>query len=143
MAGKLHLRIVTPTRSMFEGDVDMVIARSHEGEIAFMAGHIPLTTTLDYGIMKIITGDEVKEASVLGGFVEMADDRVTVLSDIAEWPEEIDEARAKEAKERAERRLKHSTEHVDLRRAELAFRRATVRLEVSSYTIIKGRVTHN
>ncbi len=143
MANKIHLRIITPTRCMFEDDVEMVIMRAVDGEIGFMAGHVPLTTVLDYGVMKITTdGSETKEAVVLGGFVEISDNTITVLSDVAEWPDEIDIKRAEEAKQRAERRLNEKASEVDTRRAELALRRATVRLDVSSYTIIQGRVTN-
>jgi F-type H+-transporting ATPase subunit epsilon len=126
---------------LFDDDVEMVIMRSGEGDLAFMAGHIPLTTTLGYGIMRIFNGDVTKEASVFGGFVEANGKSVTVLSDMLEWPDEIDVKRAERAREKAERAMQEAKDQVEFRRAELAFRRATVRIEVSTYPIIKGRRT--
>ncbi|MDR1532514.1 MAG: ATP synthase F1 subunit epsilon [Clostridiales bacterium] len=141
--GTFRLRLVSPMRLMYDGDVDMVIMRAKEGDIAFMSGHIPLTTALGYGIMKIIKGEETREASVFGGFVEANGKSVTVLSDMLEWPDEIDIKRAERARERAERAMQEAKDQVEYRRAELAFRRATVRIEVSTYPIIKGRLTES
>ncbi len=137
---KLHLRVVTPLRDMYDGKVDYLIVKTHEGQMAFLPNHIPLTTTLDIGAMKISINGEEREAALLGGFVEVLNNNVTVVSDVAEWPEEIDVLRAKEARERAITRIRQTSDKMELRRAELAFRRAAVRLEVSSYPIIKGNI---
>lgn len=126
---KIRLRIVTPSRQLYDNETDMVIMRSTEGDIGILAGHEPLTTTLGYGILSIINGEETLKATVFGGFANVEPDCITILSDTAEWPDEIDEKRAEAAKERAERRLKDSTNETDIARAELALRRALVRLE--------------
>jgi len=130
---KIRLRLVTPERKMYDDDVDMVIMRTTEGDAAFMANHIPYTALLGYGMLRILNGGAYREASLISGFAEVADNVVTVLSDSAEWPEEIDLNRARRAKERAERAIHDATTDIDQKLAELALRRANVRIEVVSH----------
>ena len=125
---KLSLKIVTPSRIMYDGEAEMVIMRTKVGDIGIMAGHQPLVTVLDYGVLKLkISENEEKRAAVLGGFVE----GVNILTDIAEWSDEIDKVRAEKAKERAERRLSEKSDGLDIVRAENALKRAMVRLHVN------------
>lgn len=128
---KITLRIVTPNREMYNGEADMVIMRTTTGDIGVLAGHQPLVTVLDYGIMTIkCDGQEDKVAAVLGGFAEVSPKSVSILTDAAEWTDEIDEIRAKQAKERAEQRLRSKADDIDIIRAELALKRAMTRLDV-------------
>ncbi len=136
MAKKIRLRVVSPTRNMYDNEVEMVILRGSEGDIGIMPGHEPLTLTLAYGMLRIFEEDLERKMAVLGGFAEIKPDCITVLSDAAEWPEEIDVNRAEAAKERAERRLSNTDAELDVQRAALALRRALVRIEVSAYPII-------
>lgn len=122
------VKVITPERIFFEGDADLLELKTSEGDIGILAGHIPLTAILAPGVMKITKDGEGKEAALLDGFVEILQDRVTVLAEACEWPDEIDENRAKEAKIRAERRL--SEGDGDLARAEMALRRALIRIDV-------------
>ena len=78
--------------------------RTSIGDIGILHGHQPLTTTLDYGFLRIINGEDEIKATIFGGFASVDERGITVLSDAAEWPEEIDEERAIAAKERAENR---------------------------------------
>ena len=126
---KVRLRIVTPVRELYDKDTEMVIMRSSIGDVGILHGHQPLTTTLDYGLLRIINGDEEIKATVFGGFASVDSRGITILSDAAEWPDEIDEKRAIAAKERAEKRIKSNDESVDIVRAELTLRRALLRLE--------------
>ncbi|MFV0440750.1 MAG: ATP synthase F1 subunit epsilon [Lachnospirales bacterium] len=126
---KIHLRLVSPTRLVYSADVDMVILRAVSGDIGILYGHENLTTILGMGLLRIITGETEEVISVLGGFCEVTKDSVTILSDAAELPSEIDEERAEHAKERAEKRLSDANGDLDVQRAELALRRALVRLE--------------
>lgn len=126
---KIRLRIVTPTRQLYDNQIDMVIMRSTSGDVGILHGHQPLTTTLDYGLLRIAEGDKELTATVFGGFADVQPDCITILSDAAEWPDEIDKNRALAAKERAEKRLKAGGNNTDIMRAELALRRALVRLE--------------
>lgn len=132
MANKLSLKIITPTRNMFEGDVDMVVMRTKSGDVGILHGHQPMVTILDYGVLTIKNDGEDKLAAVLGGFAEISADGMTILTDAAEWSNEIDVVRAKEAKERAEARLKNTQANIDIKRAELALKRALVRLDLGS-----------
>ncbi|MBR1445380.1 MAG: ATP synthase F1 subunit epsilon [Firmicutes bacterium] len=127
---KIRLRIVTPVRELYNDEADMVIMRSTSGDIGIMHGHQPLTTTLGYGVLKIMKdGEDDVKAVVFGGYVDVQPECITILSDAAEWPDEIDVKRAEEAKERAERRLNGNREGIDILRAELALRRALIRID--------------
>ena len=100
-----NLQIISPTRVFFNEAVDMVEMKTTEGEIGVLAGHIPLTTILEPGVLRIKTDGNVREAALHDGFVQIQKDKVTVLAESCEWPDEIDANRARKAKERAERRL--------------------------------------
>ena len=100
--------------------------------MGILAGHIPLTTIVAPGVLTISEPDNVtKEAAVLEGFMEITQEKVTILAQSCEWPDEIDVDRAKEARDRAERRLKSSDENVNMARAELALRKSLVRIELA------------
>ena len=131
MANKLSLKIITPTRNMFEGEVDMVVMRTQSGDVGILHGHQPMITILDYGVLSIKNDGEERLAAVLGGFAEIGADGMTILTDVGEWSDEIDVVRAKHANERAEARLKSNNVDIDFNRAELALKRALVRLTTS------------
>jgi len=133
MANKIRLRIVTPVRELYNKDTEMVIMRSSSGDVGILYGHQPLTTTLGYGFLRIIDEGEEIRATVFGGFASVDDRGITILSDAAEWPDEIDEQRASAAKERAESRIRSNDSGIDIARAELALRRALIRLEAKEY----------
>lgn len=129
---KFHLEVISPERVFYENDVEMVELTTTEGEIGIYADHIPLTTILAPGIMTITeAGGKFREAAVLEGFMEITQDKVTILAQSCEWPEEIDINRANEAKARAERRLKSTDQNINMSRAELALRKSLIRLEVA------------
>ncbi len=129
MADKtFRLRVIAPERIFYEDDVDMVELNTTEGEIGILPEHIPLTTIVAPGILRIMKGEETKEAALLDGFMEVQKTSVTILAESCEWPEEIDINRAKEAKVRAERRIKSGDSEVNLTRAEAALKRSLTRL---------------
>ena len=135
MAGKLfQLKIVSPDRIFYEDDVDMVEFTSSEGEMGVYADHIPLTTVLVPGIMTIHKEGEIKKAALHAGFAEILQDSVTILAEVAEWPEEFDLNRANEARIRAERRLGGTSGEADINllRAELALKRSLTRIKLLS-----------
>jgi F-type H+-transporting ATPase subunit epsilon len=128
----LHVEIVSPERVLYSGEGDMVVARAASGDIAFLPGHAPFIGALGIAPVRVIlpqTGEQA--AAVHGGFVEVNNDHVIVLSDVAELPEQIDVERARAAKERAEAAVR-TNEHDEDAKAALA--RATVRLEVAGGT---------
>src|SRR5829696_10555129 len=107
----------------------MVVARTSDGDIAFLTGHAPFIGALGIGAVSIRATDGTEErAAVHGGFVEVSGDRVTILSDVAELASDIDADRARRAVEEAERR----TREVDDAEAEAALRRARLRVELAS-----------
>ena len=128
----LRLDIVTAEQSIFSDDVEMVIAPGVEGQLGILPHHAPLMTTLQPGELLVRKGDTEEVLVISGGFLEVRPDRVIVLADAAERAEEIDVARAEEAKRRAEERLKkrHVTD-IDEARAEAALRRALARLALA------------
>jgi F-type H+-transporting ATPase subunit epsilon len=125
----LQVELVSPERILYSGDADMVVARTSEGDIAFLTGHAPFIGALGIGAVTIRTTEGTDErAAVHGGFVEVSGDRVTILSDVAELASDIDADRARRALEAAERR----NQDLDDVEAEAALRRARLRVELVS-----------
>lgn len=125
------VEIITPDRVFFTGDADMIEFNTVQGQIGVYKNHIPLTTVLEPGVVTIHEGDVQKVAAVHAGFAEILNDRVTLLAEVAEWPEEIDIPRAEAAKERAEQRLSNKTADLDIKRAEFALHKALTRISVA------------
>lgn len=128
---KLKFEIVTAERVVYSDDVDIVIAPGIQGQMGILPSHAPLMTMLQPGELVVRKDGEETAMFVSGGFLEVMQDRVTVLADVAERAEEIDVARAEEAKSRAEERLKGHVPEIDLTRAEAALRRSLVRLKIA------------
>lgn len=124
------LRIITPDRVFFEGQVSMVEFNTTEGEIGIYKKHVPTTVIISPGILTITGEEGEKEAALHAGFVEILQDEVVILAEIIEWPDEIDKARAESAKARAEERLRSKTPETDILRAETALQRALARIHV-------------
>ena len=126
------LKIITPERIFYEGNAIMVELRTTEGEIGVLKNHIPLTSVIAPGILRIRESDsEVKTAALISGFVEILQDSVTILAEVVEWPDEIDVNRAEEARIRAERRLAEKASNTNMKRAELALARSVARIEAA------------
>lgn len=131
MADVFDLEIISPERVFYEGKATFVEMTTTEGEIGIYKNHIPLTGVLVPCIVTIHEENEEKQAAVHSGFVVILKDKVKIMAEVAEWPGEIDENRAEEAKIRAERRLKDGGPGVDMARAEAALKRSIVRLSTS------------
>lgn len=127
------LEIVTPERIFYSGKAKMLELNTINGEIGIYKNHIPLTTVIEPGVAKITEEDGQKEAAIHAGFMEILGDRITILAEVAEWPDEIDANRAEEAKIRAERRLSTNDSNMNLTRAEMALHKALVRLELADH----------
>lgn len=125
------VEIITPDRIFHKGEATMIEFNTAAGEIGVYKNHIPLTTVLAPGVVTIHKdGEDNVVAAVHSGFAEILPDKVTLLAEIAEWPDEIDVERAQAAKARAEERLANKTEAIDVQRAELALRKALVRMDI-------------
>lgn len=126
------IEIITPDRIFYTGEGDMIEFTTASGEIGVYKKHIPLTTVLAPGIVKIHKeGEEDVIAAVHSGFAEILPEKVTLLAEIAEWPDEIDKDRAEAALKRARERLANKTEAIDVKRAEFALRKALVRIDIA------------
>jgi F-type H+-transporting ATPase subunit epsilon len=137
MARTFHLEIVTPDRALLSEEVVSIIAPGVEGYLGVLANHAPLVTELNVGVLRIRYPDDTEEnVAVSGGFMKVANNRVLVLADAAERPQDIDIQRAKEALIRARQRLQDPT--MDRERARAALERAINRLRVAGVELARG-----
>jgi F-type H+-transporting ATPase subunit epsilon len=131
MMKTIKVSVVTPDGPVYEADVEMVSTKAKSGELGILPGHIPLVAPLEISAVRLKKEGKTQYIAVSGGFLEVRPDKVTILAQAAERAEDIDVARAKAAKERAERRLQSKQDDIDFKRAELALKRALNRLNVA------------
>lgn len=127
----LKLEIVTAESPAYSGEADSVIAPGVMGQFTVLPHHAPFMTMLEPGELCIRLAGQETFIAVSGGFLEVLDEKVVVLADTAERADEIDAARAEEAKQRAEEQLTHPEVGADLAAAEAALRRSLARLKVA------------
>ncbi|HET9222657.1 MAG TPA: F0F1 ATP synthase subunit epsilon [Roseiflexaceae bacterium] len=127
----IHLEIVTAERVVLSDEVDQINAPTKDGRVGILPRHAPLLTVLDVGELDIIKGDSRMPYAISGGFMEVLPNRVTILADTAERADEIDEARAEEARRRAEERIAQRQSDQEMILAEAELRRALIRLKVA------------
>ena len=131
MAGKLHVEIVTGERVILtEDDVDMVLVPGGAGMLGILPQHAPLVTTLSLGELRLKKGGTEQSILVFGGFMEVSNNKVLVLADTAERVEELDLARAEDARKRAEVSIASRQSTMDLEEAQASLRRANLQLRV-------------
>jgi F-type H+-transporting ATPase subunit epsilon len=129
---KLDVHIATAEREVFvQSEVDEVVIPGIEGELTVLPEHAPLLTMIKPGVILIRKSGEEIDMAITGGFLEVRNDRVTILADAAERAEEIDAVRAEEARRRAERQLEEREAEVDLAAAAAALQRALIRLKAA------------
>ena len=138
MADRLTLEIATPTRLVVTETVDEIVIPGIQGYFGVLPGHAAFLTTLGSGEVTYRTGQREHHLAVAGGFAEVRAERVIILAEHAELPEEIDRARAERARQRAEMRLQGKSpenlqEEIDYARAMAALARALTRLQVASH----------
>jgi F-type H+-transporting ATPase subunit epsilon len=132
MADKIELEVLTPERPLLRETVDEVVLPGSGGELGILPEHTPLITQLQTGVLTYRQGAEKKSIHVSGGFAEVLPDRVSVLADVAEKPEEIDYDRAREAYERLERQLNSPPEGTDVAQARVQLERAITRMQIAA-----------
>lgn len=133
MPEQLQLDVVTPERRVLAESVEMVTVPGFGGELGILPGHTPLISRLQTGVLSYTKDGRTLQLHVSGGFVEVNDDRVSVLAEIAERPEEIDAARARLARERVEKRLSSWTGlEEDFEKARIKLERSMVRLQLAT-----------
>jgi F-type H+-transporting ATPase subunit epsilon len=129
---KLRVEVVTGEREVLvEENVDMVVAPGIEGQLGILPQHAPLVTIMVPGELRIVKGGNEEALAIGGGFIQVGPDRVMVLADTAERSEEIDIARAEDARRRAEADLANPRPQMDGAAMQAAMRRSTVRLRVA------------
>jgi len=132
VADRLTLELATPTRMVVAETVDEVVVPGSEGYFGVLPGHAPLLATLGIGELTYRSGRDERHVAVSGGFAEVRNDKVIVLADTAELPQDIDRGRAERARDRAEQRLSgRSQDETDYARAAAALARALTRIQVS------------
>jgi F-type H+-transporting ATPase subunit epsilon len=127
--------IVTPDRTLFDGQVQEVIARTTEGDVGILAGHIRYAALLKTGVLTVkLENGEYRKAAVASGVIKVTDDRTTVMSTAAEWAEEIDPDWAERSRQDALAKIEAAKDEPDrLERANLKLQRALNRLSVSGH----------
>jgi F-type H+-transporting ATPase subunit epsilon len=128
----LTLDVVTPDRPLVHEQVDEVQIPGAEGYFGVLPGHTPLLASLQVGQLWYRKGQEKAYLAIAFGFAEVLPDRVTILAQLAERPEEIDVGRAEAARERAQARLLRPTTNLDLERARIALMKSLIRLQVAA-----------
>jgi F-type H+-transporting ATPase subunit epsilon len=127
----LKLEIVSPERRVYDDEVDMVVVPGLTGQLGILPHHTPLISSLGVGELKIKKAGSEESMLISGGFVEVRSDKVVVMADLAEHSEEIDEARAVEARKQAEQELEQATDSVDLARVRAALQTALMRERIA------------
>jgi len=135
----MHVEVVTAERELYNGETDELIAPGTEGMLGILPRHAALLTTLKAGELRIKLGGAEEPLFVSGGFLEVSNNQATVLADTAEHAEEIDQARAEEARRRAQERLAQTTSNTQRAELQAAMERAMERLKVSE--IVRRRRT--
>jgi F-type H+-transporting ATPase subunit epsilon len=125
----LHIELVSPERVVYEGDADLIIVRTTDGEIGFQPGHVPFVGNLVPSVIRIALSEGgIQRIAVHSGFVEVSEDHVALLSDIAELAENVDTSRAQKALDKATKALSENGEDLE---ALFAVKRAEIRLEAA------------
>ncbi len=133
MAEKIQLEVVTPERRVLAEPVDMVTVPGLGGELGILPGHTPLISQLQTGVLTYVQDGKSASMHVSGGFVEVRDDHVAVLAEVAERPDEIDAARAKLSRDKLEKQLSGWTgSEEDFETTKMKLDRSVVRLQLAS-----------
>ena len=136
----LKVDIVTAERLVYSEDgVDEVVAGHRGRRLTVLPMHAPLMTMIKPGIMRIVKGNEDIDMAITGGFLEVRDDRVTILADAAERAEDIDVVRAEEARRRAERALEERVSEIQIVEAAAELQRALIRLKAADRRVVAGQ----
>jgi F-type H+-transporting ATPase subunit epsilon len=134
----LKLEIVSPERMVYSDDVDMVIVPGRNGQLGILPHHTPLISSLGVGELRIKKGGTEESMLISGGFVEVRPDKVIVMADLAEHSDEIDEAKAVEARKRVESELEQSRDPVDIARVRAALQTALMRERIATRRRSRG-----
>jgi len=133
---KFQLRVITPNETKVDMPADMVIMRCMTGDMGVLPNMEACSVILDLGVLRIFADGNERHMALLGGVAQVERNVLTILANNAEWPEELDHARAVASRDEFQRRMEHSADDVEIQSNHVQVRRALVRMEVSSYPIL-------
>lgn len=133
MGKAMDLQILTPEGSVLKEEIQALVVPATDGYLGVLPDHAPIITGLQPGMVKYLQGGKNRVLALSGGFMEINNNKITILADSAEKPEEIDKNRARAAWARAKKRLKEKARGLDESRAELALKRSLARLRVADF----------
>ena len=125
----MRLKIITHEKVVFDDEVDEIYTKGVDGEFGILKNHIPYMSALDIGVTKVVQGKNIKKFTTMGGVFQFKDDVAQILTPTAEYSDDIDELRAKEALKRAQVELAEAEAEADAKLAEAAIARAMARLK--------------
>lgn len=131
MNDKIHLKVIIHEKIVFEDDIDELYVQATDGRLGILKNHVPVICALDIGVTKVVKDGKCQCIATMGGILQFAHNKATILTDIAELECDIDIARARHAKERAEARLKAHDETVDIARVQMALAKAIARISAA------------
>ena len=132
MSDKIHLKVITHEKIVYENDIDELYVQAKDGRLGILKNHIPVICALKVGVTKVVTDKKPQCIAVMGGILQFANNQAIILTDIAELDCDIDVARAKQAKERAQARLKAKDDNMDVLRAQIALAKAIARISATN-----------
>lgn len=130
MANKLNVLIISKDKEFYNGDVDTIVVRTNSGDMGIKYMHQSMVSPIGIGPVKLYNDGEMKIGALAGGFLKVDDDGLVLITDSAEWEDEIDIKRAEEAAKRAEERLKEKNSQLDYKRAKYSLMRAVNRINI-------------
>lgn len=133
MASLYYLEVVTPDQKFFQGETEMCIVRTTEGDVGILHDHEPLVTPVSVGKIRIRKDGKFMTAACASGFLNINEGKVIIVTDAAEWSDKIDVDRAEKAYERAKKRLDNPNKNIDVARAQAALSKALNRLRVAGH----------
>ena len=128
-----RLQIITPEKTVFDGETEQVIVRTTVGDVGILKGHEPYCAALGIGQMRIMKDGEFRRAATSGGIIKVSKELTTILVQTCEWSDEIDVERANAAKATAEERIKAAKSDKDLLLAVAKLKRALNRIDTSNF----------
>ena len=131
----IKLKIITHSKIVYEDEVKGFYTDAKDGRIGILPNHLPITTVLEIGVTKIITENEPIYVTTMGGVMHFKNNEAVILTDLAEFGDDIDEVRAKEAYERAKARLEAKQDKLDVIKAQVALKKAIARISATNKNI--------
>ncbi|MCD8024336.1 MAG: ATP synthase F1 subunit epsilon [Candidatus Gastranaerophilales bacterium] len=127
----IKIKIITQNKVVFEGEADSFYTDTKDGRIGILPNHIPLTSVLEIGVTKIVTGNEPVYVTTMGGIMHFRDNHAVILTDIAELGSDIDEMRAHEAMKRAKAKIQSHSDKLSVLKAQVALKKAIARISAT------------